>query len=84
MDIITITKQKLKESFPEADIKIIDNSSMHAPHGNSGAHLEILISSKQFIDKTLIQQHQLVYQSLKEEMKEKIHALKLTTKIKNE
>lgn len=82
MDIITKTKNKLNQSLPEATINIIDNSINHVGHGSSGAHLELEIIYHGFEGKTLIQQHQLIYEILKEEMKEEIHALKIITKVK--
>ena len=43
-------------------------------------HLEILIVSDQFAGKRVLQQHQMVMDILREDLKEKIHAVKLTTK----
>ena len=45
-----------------------------------GRHFEAVVISDQFADKTLIQQHQLVYGVIKEEMADdSIHALSLKT-----
>lgn len=42
-------------------------------------HLDILIASDEFIGKGLIDQHQIIMDILKEDLKEKIHAVKLKT-----
>lgn len=42
-------------------------------------HLEILIVSKEFEGKILIDQHQMIMDILSESLKEKIHAVKLKT-----
>ena len=47
--------------------------------GDDGAHFEAVIVSTQFNGKSMVQQHQLVYQALGERMKEEIHALSLRT-----
>lgn len=45
----------------------------------AGDHFEALIVTPQFDGKNTIMRHRLVYQALGEAMKEKIHALTLTT-----
>lgn len=62
----------LKESFPEADIKLSDMTG-------GGDHWQLHIKAKEFAGKTLVEQHQLVYKALGSLMKQKIHALALTT-----
>jgi stress-induced morphogen len=47
-------------------------------------HLEILVVSDVFKGKRLLQQHQLIMDILKEDLKEKIHAVKITTKTKEQ
>ncbi len=44
-----------------------------------GHHFEAVIVSPAFDDKSMVQQHQLVYQVLGEKMKEEIHALSMRT-----
>lgn len=73
-------KQKLGSSFPGANVTIADTSAGHETHNSSGAHLTVLVIYKGFVGKSLVEQHQMVYDALKEEMKEQIHALKIKTR----
>ncbi|MDX1919368.1 MAG: BolA family protein [Candidatus Caenarcaniphilales bacterium] len=79
-EIETILKEKLLAS----EVNIVDDAALHAGHqpGNP-AYLTVYVTSKLFEGKSLVQQHKLVYDSLKDEMKEKIHALAIKTKIPN-
>ena len=47
--------------------------------GEDGRHFNAVIVSAQFVGKTMVQQHQLVYRSLCERMKNDIHALSMKT-----
>lgn len=47
--------------------------------GDDGTHFEAIIVSPEFVGKTMIQQHQLVYAALGERMKAEIHALSMRT-----
>jgi stress-induced morphogen len=46
-------------------------------------HLSIMVFSDQFKDKPLFKQHQIVMNLLKEELKSRIHAVKLMTYTKD-
>lgn len=74
-------KQKLGTSFPGAKVTIADTSAGHEKHHPSGAHIAVLVVYQGFAGKSLVEQHQMVYGALKEEMKEHIHALKIKTKV---
>lgn len=79
-EIETILKNKLQAS----DVQLIDDAALHSGHQpNNPAYVTVIVTSKIFEGKSLVQQHKLVYDSLKEEMKEKIHALTIKTKIPN-
>ena len=64
-------------------IKTFIESSLPCEHvqveGDDGRHFMALIVSAEFRDKNTIQQHQLVYKSLGDKMKEDIHALSMKT-----
>ncbi|SFP45847.1 transcriptional regulator, BolA protein family [Nitrosomonas cryotolerans] len=47
--------------------------------GDDGHHFNAVIVSAEFRDKSVIQQHQLVYTSLGDRMKQEIHALSMKT-----
>ncbi|XP_063551852.1 bolA-like protein 3 isoform X1 [Gorilla gorilla gorilla] len=67
--------QILKEKFPRATaIKVTDIS------GGCGAMYEIKIESEEFKEKRTVQQHQMVNQALKEEIKE-MHGLRIFTSV---
>jgi len=47
--------------------------------GDDGTHFEALIVSPEFIGKSMVQQHQLVYAALGDRMRAEIHALSMKT-----
>ena len=62
----------IKQSLPDALIEVTDLGG--------GDHLEVNVVSEKFYGLSLVQQHQLVYGALKNELKtEIIHALALKT-----
>ncbi len=75
---------KLQKAFPNAHIEIEDESSQHIGHGASGAHLAVGIVWEGFKGKSRIEQHQMIYAALEEDMKGKIHALRIITKVKEQ
>tara|TARA_A100000164_G_C21506249_1_gene584867 strand:+ start:302 stop:538 length:237 start_codon:yes stop_codon:yes gene_type:complete len=66
----------IKEAFPGASIEIQDLAG-------DGNHYSAKVISSQFKGKTKIQQHKMVYDSLKGKMGGELHALALKTKEKN-
>mgnify|MGYP005676675845 FL=1 len=66
----------IKESFPDAVIEIQDLAG-------DGNHYSATVISSKFAGKTKIQQHKMVYDSLKGKMGNELHALALKTKEKN-
>ncbi|KAK9972590.1 hypothetical protein ABG768_025884 [Culter alburnus] len=67
--------QVLKEKFPHASaLKVVDIS------GGCGAMYEIHIESDEFRGKRTVQQHQLVNQALKDEIKA-MHGLRIFTDV---
>ena len=73
-------RQKLEAAFPGAKVQIADTSAGHETHNSSRAHLAVSITYQGFAGKSLLEQHQMVYAVLKEEMKEQVHALKIKTR----
>ena len=74
-------KNKLEDAFPGAIIQIIDNSQAHAGHNAGGMHLQVKITYSGFTGKTLIDQHRMVNDTLKDEIGNEIHALSIQTRI---
>ena len=67
-------KLLIKQTLPDAQIDVKDLGG--------GDHLEVNVVSAQFSGLSLVQQHQLIYSALKNELKtESIHALALKTSI---
>ena len=66
----------IKETFPDAIVEIQDLAG-------DGNHYSATVTSTQFVGKTKIQQHKMVYDSLKGKMGNELHALALKTKEKN-
>ncbi len=72
MDLKEIEKL-IKESIPDALVEIQDLAG-------DGNHYSATVSSSEFIGKSKIQQHKLVYSSLKGKMGNELHALAIKTK----
>ena len=68
-------KELITSSIPDASIEIKDLM------GDSN-HYEATIKSKKFIGLSKIDQHKLVYKSLKGKMGNELHALSITTQEK--
>ena len=66
----------IKEAFPDATVEIQDLA------GDEN-HYSATVISSQFAGKSKIEQHKMVYSSLKGKMGNQLHALALTTKEKN-
>lgn len=63
----------IKAALPDAQVQIQDLTG-------GGDHLQAIVVSSQFEGKSLVQQHQLVYGALRQEMAtEAIHALAIKT-----
>jgi acid stress-induced BolA-like protein IbaG/YrbA len=64
------------------DIKIMIEQGMPGARVNvtgDGHHFEAVIVSPLFAGKTMVQQHQMVYQALGDKMRQEIHALSMRT-----
>ena len=69
-------EELIKESFPDAIVEIQDLAG-------DGNHYSATVTSSKFSGKSKIQQHKMVYDSLKGKMGNELHALALKTKEKN-
>ena len=66
-------EQHIKEALPDAKIEIQDLAG-------DGNHYSATITSSEFSGKSKIEQHKMVYNSLKGRMGNELHALAITTK----
>ena len=65
----------IKEAFPDATVEIQDLAG-------DGNHYSATVISSQFSGKNKIEQHKMVYNSLKGKMGNELHALSITTETK--
>ena len=72
MDLNEIEKL-IKEAFPDASVEIQDLAG-------DGNHYSAVVTSSQFAGKSKIDQHKMVYNSLKGRMGNELHALAIKTK----
>ena len=63
----------IKKALPDAKVEIEDLAG-------DGNHYSATVSSKKFIGKSKIEQHKMVYSSLKGRMGNELHALSIKTK----
>ena len=66
-------KKLIKESLPDATVEIQDLAG-------DGNHYSATVISSQFSGKSKIEQHKMVYNSLKGKMGNELHALAIKTK----
>ena len=66
----------IKEALPDAKVEIQDLAG-------DGNHYSATVISSKFSGKTKIEQHKMVYNSLKGKMGNELHALAITTKEDN-
>ena len=72
MDLKEIEKC-IKEAMPDAKIEIQDLAG-------DGNHYSAIVTSVKFLGKSKIEQHKMVYNSLKGKMGNELHALAIKTK----
>ena len=86
MEIKKDIKRRLEKRLDLIHFEIKDFTGRHLNHKlhEGGFHLETTIVSDNFIDKTLIERHRLVYDAMGELMKHEIHALSMKTLTKSE
>ncbi len=75
MPMLTIPelKTKIEQGLPGAIVQVLDPRK-------DGVHLKAIVIYPGFQGKSLIEQHRMVYETLKEELKEELHALGLETR----
>ena len=72
MDLTDAIKEKIHTALPDATIYVLDPNQ-------DGEHFEALVISNTFAGLPLVKQHQVVMNALKDEFKERVHALALKT-----
>jgi stress-induced morphogen len=64
----------IKEAFPNALIKLVDTAG-------DNDHYELTVITPEFAGKSKVKQHQMVYEALKGNMGQQLHALALKTAV---
>lgn len=86
-DLSALVQALLRDKLSAVDVQVIDESHLHAGHvgaRSGGKHLRVTVVSAAFEGKSLIQRHRLVNEVLADLLKQRIHALALTTKTPEE
>jgi len=65
-------KEIIKKAIPDADVEVVTDDNKH---------YQAYVTSKSFEGKSLVEQHQIVLNSLKEALKEEMHAIAIKTKV---
>jgi BolA protein len=80
----TRIRQKLVAAFAPSLLEIKDDSKKHAGHAGHHAegetHFAVMIVSEKFAGLGLLARHRLVYDALKDELAERVHALNISAK----
>ncbi len=71
--------QKLKDHFTGGEVDLVNTSSQHIGHNNSGMHLKAIIKYDGFKEKSTLDRHRMVHAILKEEIGREIHAITIHT-----
>tara|TARA_B100001123_G_C15259931_1_gene1006199 strand:- start:1379 stop:1630 length:252 start_codon:yes stop_codon:yes gene_type:complete len=80
MDFFEAVKEKINNKIKPESIILIDNSHLHSKHKQfdiNKYHLKIIIKSKKLKNMDKIMAHKEIFSILKNEMREKIHALEI-------
>ncbi|MGO4721894.1 MULTISPECIES: BolA family protein [unclassified Inquilinus] len=83
MQIAESMRRKIEDALAPAQLEIIDDSHRHAGHaghdGQGESHFRVRIVSEAFTGKSRVDRQRLVYDLLAAELKDRVHALSLTT-----
>ena len=80
MNIFDEIKEKINEKINPENIILVDNSYLHTKHKSFDSnkfHLKLIIKSKKLKNMDKIAAHKEIFAILKNEMKDKIHALEI-------
>ena len=80
MNFFDVIKEKINKKINPENIILIDNSYLHSKHKSfdiNKFHLKLIIKSKRLKSINKIQAHKEIFSILKDEMKNKIHALEI-------
>lgn len=88
MTIAERIKKKLTQELAPLKLEVVDESAKHKGHAGwregGETHFRVTVVSEAFEGKNRVDRQRLVYDLLKQEMAERVHALALTTKTPSE
>lgn len=88
MRIAERIERKLREALDPHRLELADDSDKHEGHSGwqpgGETHFRLLIVSEAFSGRTRVERQRMVYDILREELRERVHALQLTTKAPHE
>ena len=73
-------REKINKKINPENLVLIDNSALHKKHkfyNSNKSHLKIIIKSEKLKNMDKITAHKKIFSILKDEMKNKIHALEI-------
>lgn len=79
MKISDSLTKKFNQFFEPAYLKVINESPQHNVPDDSETHFKVTIASSFFKGLSLVKRHQAVYDLVKEELENGLHALSLVT-----
>ena len=83
MSVRESMERKLTQALAPVQLDVIDDSQRHAGHGghhpDGESHFTLRIVSEAFRGKSRVECQRMVYALLAEELKERVHALSLST-----
>ncbi len=80
MEFFDTVKEKIAKKINPEKITLIDNSNLHKKHKSFNPekfHIKLIIKSKKLKDISKIAAHKEIFSILRDEMKNKIHALEI-------
>ncbi len=75
MSVSETIQEKLKKAFEPTFLELLNESHMHSVPKNSETHFRLLLVSAKFVGQSRVQRSRLVYDCLKEELANGVHAL---------
>ena len=80
IDLFDKIKEKINKNIKAETVSLIDNSSLHSKHKSfdpNKFHIKIIVKSEELKKMNKVLAHKKIYSILKDEMKNKIHALEI-------
>ncbi len=80
-------RERIATALPGADIELTDDSHLHAGHAGAqggAGHFSVRVVSSAFVGLSTVARHRLVYDSLRDWMPDRIHALAIEARTPDE